>query len=271
MTLQELLDKAISVVLGFIPNLVGAILVLVFGWWLVNRLVALFSRTLERRHADASLIPFLRSTVRAALRVLLFFSVVGILGVETTSFIAALGAAGLAIGMALSGTLQNFAGGIIILLFRPYRVGDVIEANGYLGTVKEIQVFNTILNTFDNKVVVIPNAQLSNNSLVNYSTEELRRVDIVFGIGYGDSFEKARAVLLRIISEEERILKAPEPFIGIDSLGTNSVNIVTRSWVLSKDYWAVYFHLHETVYRVFAEEGLNIPFPQMDVHLHQVS
>jgi small conductance mechanosensitive channel len=191
------------------------------------------------------------------------------LGVEMTSFIAILGAAGLAVGLALSGTLQNFAGGVMILLFRPFKVGDFIDAQGFMGSVKEIQIFNTILKTPDNKTIIIPNGGLSTSSMTNFSTEPQRRVDWTFGIGYGDDAEKAKAVLKRLCDEDERILKDPEVFIALSALADSSVNFVVRAWVNAPDYWNVFFDMNEKVYKTFAEEGLNIPFPQMDVHVHK--
>ena len=190
------------------------------------------------------------------------------LGVEMTSFIAILGAAGLAVGMALSGTLQNFAGGVMLLIFKPFKVGDFIEAQGYAGVVKEIQIFNTIITTGDNKTIIIPNGGLSTSSMVNYSTMPTRRVDWTFGIGYGDDVDKAKEVLKKLLSEDARILKDPEPFIAVSELADSSVNFVVRAWVNGADYWGVFFDMNEKVYKTFDKEGLNIPYPQMDVHIH---
>jgi len=180
-----------------------------------------------------------------------------------------LGAAGLAVGMALSGTLQNFAGGVMILLFKPYKVGDVIEAQGYVGSVKEIQIFTSILTTPDNKTVLIPNGPLATGSLINFSTQDTRRVDWTIGIAYGDDLDKAYEVIKGFIGEDDRILKDPEPFMALSALADSSVNIVVRVWVNSPDYWGVFFDMNEKVYRSFDKEGLGIPFPQMDVHLHK--
>jgi small conductance mechanosensitive channel len=179
-----------------------------------------------------------------------------------------LGAAGLAVGMALSGTLQNFAGGVMVLIFKPYEVGDVIEAQGYTGSVKSIQIFNTILNTPDNKVIIIPNGPISTGSLVNYSKEDKRRVDWTVGIGYGDKYDKAKEVIERFIQEDERILKDPAHFIGLGELADSSVNITVRAWVKPADYWGVFFDMNEKIYKNFDKEGLNITIPQMDVHVH---
>jgi small conductance mechanosensitive channel len=201
--------------------------------------------------------------------VLLGISVLGMLGIQMTSFIAILGAAGLAVGMALSGTLQNFAGGVMILLFRPFKVGDFVDTQGYLGTVSEIQIFNTILKTPDNKTIIIPNGSLSKSSLINYSTEERRRVDWTFGIAYGDDLDKAKKVIRKLCDHESRILKDPETFVAVAELADSSVNFTVRAWVNAADYWGVFFDMNEKIYKTFADEGLNIPFPQIDVHLDQ--
>ena len=185
---------------------------------------------------------------------MLVIAVLGMLGIEMTSFIAILGAAGLAVGMALSGTLQNFAGGVMLLIFKPFKVGDLIDAQGYTGVVSEIQIFNTILKTPDNRTIIIPNAGLSNSAMVNFSTEEQRRVDWTFGIGYGDDTE---------------IAKDPELFIAVSELADSSVNFAVRAWVNAADYWGVFFEMNEKVYKTFEKKGLNIPYPQMDVHVHQ--
>ena len=170
--------------------------------------------------------------------------------------------------MALSGTLQNFAGGVMILLFKPFKVGDYIEAQGQSGTVKEIQIFNTIITTTDNKVIIIPNGGLSTGIMMNYSKESQRRVDWVFGIGYGDSYEHAKAVIARLLDNDPRVLKDPNYFIALTALNSSSVDIVVRAWVKAENYWGVFFDMNEKVYKTFAEENLNIPFPQMDVHLY---
>lgn len=256
-----------DLVFSYGPKLIGAIVVLIVGLWLIRIMTKSFGRVLSKRKIDESLKPFLRSIVSILLKVLLFISILGMVGIQMTSFIAILAAAGLAVGMALSGTLQNFAGGVIILLLKPFKVGDVIDAVGYVGSVREILIFNTILKTPDNKTVIIPNGSLMNSSLTNFSTEATRRVDWTFGIGYGDNYIKTRELLMKLIKEDARIKSDPEPFIALSELADSSVNIVVRAWVQSSDYWGVFFDMNEKVYKSFAEEGLNIPFPQMDVHL----
>lgn len=250
-------------------KLLAALATLVIGLYVVSIIRGIVLKMLEKSKVDPSLRTFLSSMISVVLKILVYITSLGVLGIEMTSFIAILGAAGLAIGMALSGTLQNFAGGVMILLFKPYKVGDVIEAQGYTGSVKEIQIFITILTTPDNKTVLIPNGPLATGSMINYSTQATRRVDWVFGISYGDDLDKAYSVLKRLIEADERILQDPEPFMALHALADSSVNIVVRVWVNSPHYWPVFFKMNEEVYRSFANEGLSIPFPQMDVHLQK--
>ena len=269
MNFQAILDQLISIIVAYGPKLIGAIVVWIIGSWLIKRTGKILSKGLEKRKIDESLRPFLKKLFEVLLKVLLAISVLGMLGIEMTSFIAILGAAGLAIGMALSGSLQNFAGGVLILFFKPFKVGDFIEAQGYAGVVSEIQIFNTILKTPDNRTIIIPNGGLATGSLVNYSTEPKRRVDWTFGIGYGDDVEKAKAILKSLCDADSRILKDPEVFIAVSELADSSVNLVVRAWVNVADYWGVFFDMNQKVYNTFNKEGINIPFPQMDVHLHQ--
>lgn len=250
-------------------KLVAALATLVIGLYVVNIIRSFVLRMLDRSKVDPSLRSFLGSMLSMLLKILVYITALGVLGIEMTSFIAIMGAAGLAIGMALSGTLQNFAGGVMILLFKPYKVGDVIEAQGYVGAVKEIQIFITVLTTPDNKTVLIPNGPLANGSMINYSTQETRRVDWTFGIAYGNDLDNAYAVLKRLIAADARILQDPEPFVALQALADSSVNIVVRVWVNSADYWGVFFEMNEAVYKTFPKEGLSIPFPQMDVHVHK--
>lgn len=268
-TINTYSEKLYDLVLFYGPKLVGAILTLLIGLWVIKIIQKTVKKTFEKREVDVSLRGFLNSMVGILLKVMLVISVVGMLGVEMTSFIAILGAAGLAVGMALSGTLQNFAGGVMILIFKPFKVGDFIDAQGHMGIVREIQIFNTILKTPDNKTIIIPNGGLSTSSMTNFSTEPQRRVDFVFGIAYGDDYDKAKKVLLKLINDDERILKDPEPFVALTELADSSVNIVVRVWAEASNYWGIYFDLQEKVYKTFDKEGLNIPFPQMDVHLQK--
>ncbi len=269
MDISNILTQLERIVFYYGPKLIGAIIVWIIGSIVIKAIIKSFNRMLDKKETDESLKPFLKSLVSILLKILLIISVLSMLGVQMTSFIAILGAAGLAVGMALSGTLQNFAGGVMILLFKPFKVGDFLEAQGHIGTVKEIQIFNTIINTLDNKTVILPNGPLSTNAMVNYSTEPTRRVDLTFGIGYGDDVAKAREIINKLIQADKRILKDPAPFIGLAELGDSSVNLTVRVWAKGEDYWGVFFDMNEHVYNQFNKEGVNIPFPQMDVHLHQ--
>jgi small conductance mechanosensitive channel len=250
-------------------KLVGAVVALIVGLWVIGTLTRFMVRMMKKREVDPSLRTFFRSLVNIMLKAALAISIAGMVGIEMTSFIAILGAAGLAFGLALSGTLQNFAGGVMILIFKPFKVGDVLEAQGYTGKITEIQIFNTIMLTGDNKTIIIPNGGLATGSMTNYSTEPKRRVDMTFGIGYGDDVDKTKNVLKKLIDADERILRDPEPFIAISELADNSVNFVVRVWALSENYWGIYFDMQENVYQTFEKEGLNIPYRQMDVHVHQ--
>ena len=267
-SLDVFLTKMIDLGISVGSKILLAIVVFIVGRWIVRRLNKLLAKILEKRHVEASLSTFVKSLVNITLTLLLIIVVIGMLGIETSSFIALFASAGVAIGMALSGTLQNFAGGVMILLFKPFKVGDTIEAQGQSGTVREIQIFNTILATPDNKIIIIPNGGLSTGLMKNYSREATRRVDWEFGIAYGDDYTKAKAVIARLLDADGRVLKDPAYFIALTSLGESSVNIVVRAWVNAGDYWGVYFDMNEKVYKTFAEENLNIPFPQLDVHLH---
>ncbi|MGB1262434.1 MAG: mechanosensitive ion channel family protein [Cognaticolwellia sp.] len=269
MNTEEMIAQITEMALHYGPKLIGAILVWIIGGWIVKFIGRVFKNMLTKGGTDPSLVPFLTGIVNGLLRVMLIITALGMLGIEMTSFIAILGAAGLAVGMALSGTLQNFAGGVMILLFKPFKVGDVIDAQGYVGSVAEIQIFNTILKTPDNKTIIIPNGGLSTSSMVNFSTEPKRRVDWTIGVGYGDDVDKARAVIKRLCDEDSRILTDPEVVIAVSALADSSVNFTVRAWVNAPDYWGVFFEMNEKVYKTFGTEGLNIPFPQMDVHVHK--
>ena len=265
---ELIVNQLTEIVTQYGPKLVGAIVILILGLWIVKGLTKGFVRLLDKSKTDESLKPFFKGVVSTLLKVLLVISVLGMIGIEMTSFIAILGAAGLAVGLALSGTLQNFAGGVMILIFRPFKKGDFVEAQGYSGTINEIQIFNTILKTPDNKTIILPNGSLSTSSITNFSTEKLRRVDLTFGIGYGDSIEHAKNVLHKIIQGDERILQEPAaPFVEVSELADSSVNFAVRLWVESANYWPVFFSMNEKVYNVFGTEKINIPFPQMDVHV----
>jgi len=258
-----------DLILTYGPRLVGALFVLIVGLFVIRIAMRMISKAMTKSSIDDSLRHFLRSLFGTLLKVLLAISILGMIGIEMTSFIALLGAAGLAVGMALSGTLQNFAGGVIILVFKPFTVGDVIETQGYIGSVAQIQIFNTILKTGDNKTIIIPNGGLSNSSMINYNAEPTRRLEWTFGIGYNDDYEKAKSVIRAVIEKDERILETPAPFLALSAMADSSVNIMVRVWVKSENYWGVNFDMNESVYMAFNKEGISIPYPQMDVHLQK--
>ncbi len=257
-----------TLALAYVPKLLLAIVTLIVGLWIIKVIVKGIRKAMARKKVDETLQSFLVSMLGILLKVMLFISVIGMVGVEMTSFVAILGAAGLAVGMALSGTLQNFAGGVMILIFKPFKIGDFLEAQGYVGIVKEIQLFNTILLSTDNKTIIIPNGGLSTSSMVNYSTQPTRRVDMTFGIGYTDDIDKAKNILNDLLTNHPAVLKDPAHFIAVSELADSSVNFVVRAWVNSADYWTVFFYMQETVKKEFDKNNIGIPFPQRDVHVY---
>lgn len=267
MTADEIFSALFSHLLAFGLKFVGALIIFFAGRWLMQRFSRFIMHMLERRHVELSVQSFLGSFINIVFMLILVVLVIGIFGVNTTSFVALFASAGVAIGMALSGSLQNFAGGLMILVFKPYKVGDFIEAQGQSGTVKEIQIFNTVLITGDNRMIFVPNGNLSNNIIVNYSRAGIRRVEWTFGIGYGDRYETAKKVLAELLEADARILREPPYFIALHSLGDSSVNVLVRAWVSTENFWDVYYDLNRKVYKAFAENDVNIPYPQMDVHL----
>lgn len=246
-----------------------SILVFIIGRWIIKLIKNRLANGLLKKRADPTLHSFFSNLISFVLNFILIIFIISILGVNTSSLVALLASAGLAVGMALSGTLQNFAGGVVIILFRPFRVGDFISAQGQEGVVKEIQIFNTVVHTVDNKVVHIPNGILSTGVMTIYTKEETRRVDWTYSIAYGDDYDKAKSALLRLCGEDQRILKEPVPFVEISTLNTSSVDLKVRVWVKSADYWPVFFSMNEKVYKELPKEGLHFPFPQVDVHLEQ--
>ena len=262
-------DKLIELAATYGGKLLLAIVTLVLGLWLIRKFIRVLKRLFDAREFEKTLQKFLLNLIGAILKILLFISVITMVGVQMTSFIALLGAAGLAFGMALSGTLQNFAGGVMLLILKPFKVGDYIEAGEHSGSVMEIQIFHTVLNTPDKKRIIIPNGGLSTGSIINYSAEPKRRVEWTFGISYSDSIDKAREIILGVIKSDGRILDDPAPMIGVISLGDSSVNLVTRVWVETPDFWDVFFDVNEKVKKEFDSKGISIPFPQHDVHLFQ--
>lgn len=265
------LDMLFETIWGYIINsgiqLVIALVILIIGLFIIGRVVNAMKSVMTKRGTDPSLISFLGSLVGIGLKAMLIISVAQRLGIETTSFVAVLGAAGLAVGLALQGTLANFAGGVLVLLFKPYKVGNLIDAQGHTGWVKEIQIFVTILTTVDNKTVIIPNGAISNGNITNYSTLGKIRVDLVMGISYQSNIKKAKEVLLEVMHQHDKVLKDPAPFVGVESLGDSSVNLAVRPHCTPEDYWDVYFDLYEAGKIALDEANIEIPFPQVDVHM----
>jgi len=263
---ESMANNLIDLIMAYAPKVVTALIVLIVGLWIIKMVVNLVNRLMKSRDIDESLRPFLISMLSIVLKVMLFISAAGMIGIETTSFVAVLGAAGLAVGLALQGTLQNFAGGVLILLFKPYRVGDLIEAQGHLGSVKEIQIFVTILLTPENKTVIIPNGAISNGNITNYTLEGMIRVDLTFGISYGADIKKAKEVLLDVMANHPHALKDPAPFVGVVGLGASSVDLAVRPFAKPEHYWDVYFDVYEQGKVALDNAGIEIPFPQMVMH-----
>lgn len=260
----ELITKQ---VIEYLPKLALALVTLVIGLYLIKLLIKFMNRVMESRKVDESLRPFFKTLVSIVLKILLVISVMGMIGIEMTSFIALLGAVGISIGMAMSGSLQHFAGGVLLLIYKPFSKGNFIEAQGHKGTVMELRIFNTVINTLDNKVVFIPNGPLSTGTIVNYSLAPTRRIDTVFSISYDDDINFAKEIILNVINSNDKILKDPAPVIGVKELGASSVNIESRVWVSNADIVDLTFFMNEAVKYEFDKKGISIPFPQMDVNL----
>lgn len=269
--LEEIQANWLPLLVQYGKHVVFALITLTVGWWLISRAVSSLAQFMHKRHADPMVTGFLSSLLSTLLRIMLLLSVAGMVGIETTSFIALIGAAGLAVGLALQGSLANFAGGVLILFLRPFRAGDYIEAQGTAGTVESIMIFHTLLRTADNKVIILPNGSLSNGTITNYSRKPTRRVDINVGIDYTDDIKKARSILLGLAAADQRVLKDPEAVVYLTSLGDNSVNLSLRMWTNSADYWGVFFTVQEQMKEAFDREGISFPFPQRTVHIQQQS
>ncbi len=249
-------------------KVVAAIAVLIVGRWVAKGLTGFTEKIMNKRQVDPTIVSFVANMTYIGLLVFVVLAALGQLGIQTTSFIAVIGAAGLAIGLALQGSLSNFAAGFLMIIFRPFKVGDFIEGAGVAGTVEKIQIFTTQLKTPDNKTIIIPNAKLSGDNIINFSAKGTRRVDMVFGIGYGDDIDKARKIIIDIIEKDVRVLKDPPPKIAVLALGDSSVDFAVRPWVKVPDYWDLWFDVTETIKKRFDAEGVSIPFPQRDVHLY---
>ncbi|MBL57471.1 MAG: mechanosensitive ion channel protein MscS [Flavobacteriales bacterium] len=268
--LDFIIKKGIDLAFEHGPRFIGALIVLIAGLYIAKIIEKISGRMMRKSKVEESLLYFIKGLIGTLLKMLVIVSFLGMIGVEMTSFVAILGALGLAVGMALSGTLQNFAGGVIILLFKPFKVGDLIEGNGHLGRVKEIRIFVTVLLTPENKTIIIPNGPLSNNDIVNYNTEGKIRVDLLMGISYNASIKDARRVLLEVMNKHPKVLQNPAPFVGVYELGDHAVNLAVRPYSLPQDYWEVYFDVYESGKEALDAANIEISFPQMDVHVKEM-
>ncbi len=264
--MEKWMDKGLDWVISNGPHFLLAILVLIVGFWVIKKITQFLRRLMEKRGTDKSLHTFLISLVNIGLKVLLIISVADMVGIATTSFVAVLGAAGLAVGLALQGALQNFAGGVLILIFKPYKVGDLIESQGQIGVVKEIQIFVTTLISPENRTVIMPNGPVANGHIVNYTEEGRLRLDLDFGISYNADIKQAKEVLLGLMKNHPKIMQDPAPFVGVKSLGDSAINLAVRAHTTPGDFWDVYFELYETGKEALDQAGIEIPFPQMVVH-----
>ena len=273
--LTDLTNQGIELVqtrgLEFAISLVTALLIFFVGKWIVNLLTNAIRKAMNKNDVDPTLTSFVSNLVRMTLLVFVVIAAIDQLGVQSAQFIAVLGAAGLAVGLALQGSLSNFAAGVLIVLFRPYKVGDWVEAAGISGAVERVEILTTILKTGDNKQIIVPNSQIMGSIITNYSANETRRVDMVVGVSYSDDLDKVRKTIEELVAADERILKDPACTIAVSQLADSSVNFVVRPWVKTSDYWGVMFDLTEAIKKRFDQEGISIPFPQQDVYLHQVS
>ncbi len=268
--MENVMDKLIEWGALYGTKIIGAIAILVLGRIGIGIITGVIRKLMRKTKADETLAKFVVSLTKIALMTFIVIAALGTVGVQTASFVAVIGAAGLAIGFALQGSLSNFASGVMIIIFKPFQAGDYVEAGGTGGSIDAVHIFNTIMRTPDNKKVIIPNSQVTGSSITNYSAMETRRVDMVFGIGYGDDIKKAKQTLEKILTGDDRILKDPSPTVAVSELADSSVNFVVRPWVKTADYWGVYFDITEKVKITFDELGISIPFPQTDVHLHKV-
>jgi small conductance mechanosensitive channel len=267
--MEEILNKVYELLTVYGLKLLAAIAIFFIGRWVAKLLRKVIERLMVKGNVDRTLISFTGNLAYVAMLAFVIIAALGQLGVQTTSFIAVLGAAGLAIGLALQGSLSNFAAGFLMIIFRPFKVGDFIEGAGTAGTVEEIQIFTTQLKTPDNKTIIIPNSSLTADNIVNWSVKGTRRVDLAMGIGYEDDIDKARQIMVDIMAADDRILKDPAPQISVAELADSSVNFTVRPWAAAGDYWDVYFDLTEKFKKAFDAQGVSIPYPQRDVHVYQ--
>lgn len=257
--------------LSYVPMIIIAILTLIIGFWIVGKITALVAGMLRKKEMEEGVVSFLSSALNILLKAVVLISIAGTFGVKTASFIAVLGALAFTIGMALQGTLGHFASGVLILLFKYYKIGDLVQINGVDGVVKEIQIFNTILTALDNRIIIVPNGLVTGSNIINYTAMDMRRIDMTFGIGYTDDIDHARAVIQSIVDNDSRIRKDQTNDIFVKELADSSVNFAVRLWVDTDHYWPVFFHMQESVKKAFDKEKVSIPYPQMDIHLNKLN
>ncbi len=267
--LEQMMDRILDLGVVFGVKILAALAVFILGRWVAIALRNFLEKSMRRTAVDETLITFTTNLSYIAMFAFVVIAALAQLGIQTTSFIALLAAAGLAIGLALQGSLSNFAAGVLMILFRPFKVGDYIEGGGTAGTVREIQIFNTILLTPDNKTVIVPNAAMTGDKIVNYAAQGTRRVDMIFGIGYDSDIDRAKGILWDLLKNDSRILAEPEPVVVVSELADSSVNIACRPWLKASDYWTFYFDMTENVKKQFDANGISIPFPQRDVHIYE--
>ena len=267
--MDQILTKLYDFLALYGMRIIGALLILFFGKIISKMIKKIVARLMRKSNIDETLISFTAGLIYAALIAFVVIAALGTVGVQTASFVAVVGAAGLAVGLALQGSLANFAAGVLMIIFKPFKVGDYIQGGGVAGSVEEIGIFTTIMKSPDNKKIIVPNAKMTGDNIINYSAKEQRRVDIVAGVSYNDNLDKVRKTLEEILTADERILKDPAPTIGVLELADSSVNFAVRPWVKTADYWDVYFHLQETIKKRFDAEGISIPFPQQDLYLYK--
>lgn len=268
MNMEDLLANGLIV--GWALKILAALAILVIGNWLAKKIAAIFVKMMDRNEVDITLTKFLKNIIYYALLIAVVIAAAGQLGINTTSFLTVVGAAGLAIGLALKDSLANFSAGVMLILFRPFKVGDAVNVAGETGTVEEITIFNTVMNTPDNQKKIIPNGIVASGTITNITANDTRRIDMVFGIGYGDDIKAAERLLVDLVKAEPKVLTDPKPTVAVAELADSSVNFVVRPWVKTSDYWDVKFSLTEKIKLAFDEAGISIPFPQQDVHMHQV-
>ncbi|MFO7716894.1 mechanosensitive ion channel family protein [Desulfosarcina sp.] len=267
--MEAIVGKIYQLLTVYGLKVIAALAIFIIGRWVAKGVRKLVERLMAKGRVDGTLISFTANLAYIGLLAFVIIAALGQLGIQTTSFIAVLGAAGLAVGLALQGSLSNFAAGFLLIIFQPFKVGDLIEGGGVFGVVEAIQIFTTQFKTADNKTVIVPNSKLTSDNIVNWTVKGTRRVDLVFGIGYGDDIDKARSLMADIIAQDNRVLKDPPPQISVSELADSSVNFVVRPWVKVEDYWGVYFDLTEKIKKTFDANGVSIPFPQRDVHVYQ--